>query len=344
MSVTPHLSLHGVVYEVQNDMLIVSRKKEELLHLPVAPLIEGRQTHVANWSQTEDNHFTGRLNHGGVVHIAIDCGHICYWIETDTEQFETIAYFPGIKFNGRYWQTYMSDEHDRKWDKDIDQEVGLSSAYDDLQNPFGHDGAGMTDPGDFPSYLPWNMPARTFSVETDAEWIGFSMPGALPVGVVRLAMQNEKLSINFDVLRPSCEGGVMPRVYLVTGLKGAYDILDEHRLISEKLGLTVKREGNHPTWWTNPEFYYWDEFCRIEQEDPEAAKRKEIITQQNLLGWLNTAKTSIGIQDINMPMEQGCYEYYGDYKPTELMGGIEGFRQLVDQLRMEGTHVAFLPF
>lgn len=40
-------------------------------------------------------------------------------------------------------------------------------------------------------------------------------------------------------------------------------------------------------------------------------------------------------------MEQACYNFYGDYRPTDAMGGIEGIRLLVDRFRTEGTRVGY---
>ncbi len=339
-SAKPVIEWHGWIYEVEGEVLVASHGGVPQIRLPLAPLIEGERTTIEEWREAEANNFVGRLDQGSTVHVAVDCGHVCYWIETDIEQFATLTYFPGLTFQGEYWQTYTSDEHDRRWDIQLDQEVGISSAYDG-PSPFGADGAGMTDPGDFPVYWIWNIPVRAYALQTNAGWVGFSLPGALPVGLVRLSMERQRLSVNFDALRPACEEGMMPRVYLVTGLAGPYDLLDEHRIISDNLGLTVAKSADHPSWWSSPEYYYWDDFCRLQREDPQAAARKEIMTAEQYVDWLHSAKEIIGLREMNVTMEQGCYNLYGDYRPTEQMGGVEGFRRIVDQLHAEGTRVAY---
>ena len=59
----------------------------------------------------------------------------------------------------------------------------------------------------------------------------------------------------------------MPKVYFVTGLQGAYDVLDKHRTISEQLGLVKGKDpAAQPDWWSQPLFKYWDEMCRRHQK------------------------------------------------------------------------------
>lgn len=331
---------HRWLYEIQKDRLIASHAGVVQMQLALAPRIEGETTTVVAWSEPEPGHFVAALDRGGSVHLAIDCGHVCYWMETDVEQFETLTYFPGMTFNGRYWQTYTSDEHDRRWDVDTDQEVGISSAYGG-ESPFhqGWLGGGMTDPGDEPPYWIWNIPVRACSFQTRAGWVGFSMPGALPVGLVRLRMERGMFSLNFDVLRPSCREGAMPRVYIVTGIADPYDLLDEHRIISDNLGLTAKKSATHPSWWTNPEYNYWDEYSRLRRQSRERGEEENPITAKGYLEWLNTTRELVGIREMNITLEQGCYNYYGDYTPVDGLGGVGGVRKLVDDLRQEGARV-----
>ena len=79
----------------------------------------------------------------------------------------------------------------------------------------------MCDPGDKPPGWVWNLPVRACSFSTEqGDWLGLCVPGPLPVGVTRLRMQQQHFSMTFQVLRPACEEGFMPEVYLVPGLAG----------------------------------------------------------------------------------------------------------------------------
>jgi hypothetical protein len=42
-----------------------------------------------------------------------------------------------------------------------------------------------------------------------------------------------------------------------------------------------------------------------------------------------------------MVLEQGAYRCYGDYRPIDTMGSVDGFRQMVDNLREENVRVAY---
>lgn len=348
------IDLNNWRYLIDVNALRISHEGVDLITLPLAPVIEGRQAALSPWKSADDNHLSADIEGGGSVHVAIEHGHVCYWCESPIPRVESLTYFSGGSFTGKYWQTYMSDEHDRKWDVDLDQEVGISSAYDRI-NPFGADGQGMTDPGDFPPYWIWNSPVRAFSLQTDAGWVGFSIPGPLPTGVVRVKMDRHKLALNFDVYRAACQSGLMPRVYFVTenrdgalfwpskkGLRphflDPYDILVAHRKITDSMGLTVKKEGEHPAWWANPHYKYWDEHLRTGHSKVKGVQSGP-LKESDYLDWLNTTRELTGVQALNVTLEQGCYRAYGDYRPTSEMGGVDGVREMVDRLRTEGTHV-----
>lgn len=324
-------------YRIDGELLRISRADAELVTLPLASVMDGVQSTLGGWVRAGDNHFAAETDSGGSAHVGVEHGNVCYWCETPASQLECLTYFSGATFSGDHWQTYMSDEHDRRWDADIDQEVGISSAYDGM-NPFGADGRGMTDPGDYPPTWIWNVPVRAFSLQTHGGWVGFSIPGPLPTGLVRVRMNERKLSLSFDVFRASCQGGQAPRVYLVTGLEDAYDLLHAHRRITDSMGLTVRKEGEHPRWWANPHYKYWDEYLR-QDKSRTSGQPATRITQASYLEWLNTTRELTGIRELNVTLEQGCYTAYGDYRPTPEMGGVDGVREMVDRLRAEGTHV-----
>lgn len=332
-----HIDWNGWNYRIEGAQLSVSRDGSALIALPVAPVIEKKTATLSGWARTGDRHFSAEIDGGGSVHVGVEHGHVCYWCDTPAAQVESLTYFDGGSFAGRYWQTYMSDEHDRKWDVELDQEVGISSAYDRV-NPFGADGQGMTDPGDFPPYWIWNAPVRAFSLQTDAGWVGFSIPGPLPTGVVRVKIERRRLSLSFDVYRASCRGGQMPKVYFVTGCEDSYDVLVVHRRVTDAMGLTVRKQGKHPAWWSNPHYKYWDEYLRTSSGETKGVQSRP-VTKEAYLGWLETTRELTGVRELNVTLEQGCYTAYGDYRPTPEMGGVEGVREMVDRLREEGTRV-----
>ena len=337
----PRIDWNGWSYVLDGDVLHLLRDEEPMAALPLAPIANGKRRSLGPWKSVRADHYRATVAGLGSAHLAVREGHVAFWIETQTKQFETVTYFPETTFEGDHWQSYVSDGWDRKWDKDVDKEVGLSSAYIDIMSVFGADGAGLTDPGDFPPTFVWNMPVRAFNLETEGGWIGFSIPSALPVGVTRLTMKDRRFSLSFDTLRPACREGGMPVVYFVTGLDAAEDVLDAHRVISDRLGLTVKKSGDHPAWWSVPIFKAYLEHYRLTKDEPDPEKQKAVLSTENLLDWTFKVKESIQQDEMLAIFEQGVYRMYGDYTPIDALGGAKGFRKTVDGLRRKGVRVAY---
>ena len=336
-------------YDITKEKMLVLRSGEVQVEICLAPIVEGEQTSIASWSVDGNGLYRAALNRGGSVCLQVREGNLAYWMETDLPQFEKLEYFPGTKFKGNSWQTYVSDGYDRLWEKCVDVEVPVSSAYDDIMHVDGADGAGLTDPGDFPPTFVWNMPTRAFSFKTSAGWLGFAIPGALPVGVTRLKMYQETFTLRFEVLRPACPDGGMPVVYLVTGLQGAYDVLDEERAVSGRLGLTVKKSPDHPNWWAGPGFKAYLEQHHLYKLAEERAAKEHVdcpsmpsmISLEKFASWIRTVKKDLRLKEMYAILEQGAYRYYGDYRPTDALGGPDGFRKLVDELRAENVRMCF---
>ena len=338
----------GWLCEVAGGELRLWRHGCRQASFPLAPLIEGVPALLGGWQKITPEHFQARLDRGGSVHLAIREGHVAYWMETDIVQFQRLTYFPGTTFAGRQWHTYSCDDTDRAWDVNRQTEVPISSAYADIQSVDGRDGQGMTDPGDNPQSWIWNVPVRAAALQTEAglpdgrqaAWLGLSIPGPIPVGVTRFTMDRRALSVTFEVLRSTCPDWGMPVVYFVPGLNDPYDLLDEHRAISDRLGLTVRKPADHPAWWANVSYVYWDEYlCML--KDPDLPEPEKKLTAARYLSWLAAVKESVRVRDINVTFEQGCYNLYGDYTPVPELGGVEGVRKMIDALREEGTHSGY---
>lgn len=335
---------NGWLYRISGDKMLALREGKVRMETCLAPVIEGRQSAITSWHAEGRGAHRADLDTGGSVFLQVREGNLAYWMETDIPQIESLVYLPNTTFDGSHWQSYVSDGCDRLWEKCVDVEVPVSSAYDDLLHVDGADGAGLTDPGDKTPMFIWNMPSRAFSFQTSGGWLGFSIPGALPVGVTRLTMHKEVFSLDFEVLRPACAEGGMPVVYLVTGLQDAYDVLDEERAISERLGLMVDKSADHPSWWSAPGFKAYLEQWRLANEKKDAGEAVDylsLISREKLVDWIHTVKSDLGLEEMFAILEQGAYRYYGDYRPTDAIGGLEGFREMVDQLRDENVRMCF---
>lgn len=335
----------GWAFTVYGSRLVLSVRGEDEAELDLAPVVEGRPTRIVRWQAAAGGGYRGELSEAGAVTLGVREGHVAYGMETDVPHFARLGWFDGATFRGDRWQTFLSDGYDRSWDTRLDVQVPISSAYDDLLHPDGADGNGLTDPGDKPPVFIWNMPVRDWAFQTGSGWIGFTIPGALPVGVTRLTMERRRFSLTFEVLRPSCREGRMPVVYLVPGLRDPYDVLDEDRLVSDRLGLTVRKSADHPAFWSLPGFKAYLEQYRLSREgSKEAGTSRDqpgVVPREKLVGWIRTVKKDLGLGEMFAILEQGAFRCYGDYRPTDELGGIRGFREMVDELRGDNVHLCF---
>ena len=342
----------GWTYLLERRRLRLLFRDEEQVVLPLEPRAGSRRYSLGPWRRVDQQHFRAAVKGVGNAHVAVREGHVAFWMETRVKQFETLTYFPGTTFSGQHWQSYVSDEWDRLWDKDRDQEVGISSAYLDMTSVFGSEVGGQKDPRDKPPTYVWNIPVRAYSLETNAGFVGFAIPGALPIGVTRLSMRDRLFSLSFDTLRPACTHGTAPVVYLVPGLAGAYDVLDEYRVISDKLGLTIRKSARHPDWWSKPTYKASLEYIRRWQEMDRGIpwdkhdqsikdRHMSVITPENLRAWTFSVKKSLQQDEMNVAFEQGIFRVYGDYRPVKTLGGTQGFRGLVDEFRTQGIRISF---
>ncbi len=199
----------------------------------------------------------------------------------------------------------------------------------------------MTDPGDKPPTWIWNLPVHACSFLTaEGDWLGLSVPGALPVGVTRLNMHRQRFSMTFQILRPACEEGQMPEVYFIPGLRDPYDCLDSHRAISEAKGLTVEKSPDHPRWWSHPTFKCWDEVVRLQGgafKYDNQGNPSTVMTREQMLEWLEKVEQSCGLQGrLNIVFDQYWSYRYGSREVTKELGGVAGFRGFIDSLRERG--------
>lgn len=338
------IETNNVRYDIDAGQMTIIQKGQPQIQLDLSPIIEGTKTKIKDWAE-DDGLYSAEVSKGTTAFMQIREGYLAYWLETDIKQIESLMYFPQTTFKGQYWHTYVSDAFDGRQEKALDRMVPIASAYDDLSHPDITDGGGLTDPGDKPPLFVWNMPSRSFSLETEAGWFGLSLPGPLPLGILRLNMEKEKLSLGFDVVRPACSEGKLPTVYFVGSIKDPYDVLDEERLISDRLGLTRKKSPDHPAFWTTPGFKAYLEQERLCKEKIDAgqrdASRLDDLSTEALVNWIHTVKKDQQLGEMYAILEQGAYRYYGDYTPTDQLGGKEGFREMVDQLREENVHMCF---
>jgi hypothetical protein len=264
-------------------------------------------------------------------------GRAAFWVETPVKQFDRVTYLSDGDLSGDVWRTFVSDEYERLWDKNVDASIPLSSAYNDENPDPKFEDGGMTDPDEQPTHWIWNAHVQTWAFHGRDHWLGISVPGPWPVGVTRLKMHKARFELSYDVIRPAATGGKMPVIYFCPGLADGFDALDAHRELSDALGLTDQKIVQHPAWWSNPIFHYWDEWERQAHAGTITADSVHVLN--TIKDWVKQVQKSTGNKSWNIPFEQYCYVTYGDYRPAKNLGTNEEVRAALDAWRKEGIHV-----
>jgi len=334
-------------FVIDGTDLLIQHDGAELMTLPLVPKAEGETFKAGKWRKAEEDHYQMEVSGLGSVHLAIRQGHVCYWVQTERKHFAELRYFPNSRPTQTHWHTFLSDELDRQWTMDENANVPLCNSFM-LGHPDGPDGNGMTDPGDNPPTWIWNVPPRAFAVETpgtsSGRWMGFSLPGPISVGITRLTMERGLFNLRFQELRPTAKEWGPPRVYFIPGLGEAYDTLDEHVVISEACDLMVKHDGPHPEWWSYPSFKAADEIWRLNGHkwilDDGGDNFTTFLTTENWLRWIDQVADYAGLQGgMNLQLDQLFFRGYGAMETISTLGGTEGLRQTIDQLRQRNMRV-----
>jgi len=343
---TFELKNNGISYSVYNDVLTLSRKGVILASFCLSPVVDNVVYRIAEWKQLSENNFGAEASSDISIHFGIENSRPCLWMETQRPFLESIAYLSEGVINGESWHSFIPDEWDRDWDCQLDIEVAASSNYLGMNVDF-EDGAGMTDPGDKPPTWIFNIPAHMCAFKGDSgEWLGISMPLPHAVGAVRYKMNKEKFSLVFEAVQASCTESGCPKVYFESGLNEPYDLCDRHYQLSKELGLTKKQIKAHPEWWAHPYYKSYDDQVRMENKEGGYeghikivdGKPHSALTLKRFKKWHKLVQEKTGLRGkVNAFFDQVYFNCYGDYRRiNDEMGGIEGFRKLIDQWRSHG--------
>ena len=330
------ISISGTQYFLTGDRLKIVQAGDAVLDISLSPVLDGELVKLGEWKQVGEKSFEASLGKWGKAVVSEKYDKLAFWIETPVKQFQTVTYLSDGIVSGQNWRTFVSDEYERIWDKKIDTNIPLSSAYAVSNSPDGTSGGGITDPDDIPTHWIWNVHVRAFAFEGSQRWCGISIPGPWGIGITRLNMHKSRFNLKFEMLQTGCTGGSLPVIYFCPNLADDLSVLEEHRDISEKLGLMDLEPKETPDWHLNPWFGYYDEMQRQLHE--------KLVTQHSsnvmelLDDWVRKVRESCQYDNFNINLEQGCYRLYGDYRPAEVMGSEEHVRTIVDNWRDEGIH------
>ncbi len=332
-----HLDAGNGAYRIVHDVLVMHAGQEPIGTFRLSPLFDGKSAVLAPWTESGGEYSAPIKGQAASVHLAVRSGCLAYWIEGDFEYIERLTYLPGSELCCRNWQSYVSDEHDRTWTMQADRGITVAATVDPDKQKC------QADPGDNPPTWMLCPQPRTVSFEIrDGEWIGFSIPGPLPVGATRFIVDDERFSIVFDSVCGSTRGGSLPAVYFVTALTDAYAVLDAHLAISRDLGL-VREDKPYYAWWSRPMYDTWGQ--QLLYGNPCSAANTP-LTQTNVSDWVRDLEDKSGINDFTVCIDVGWFEHYGDFKAGARLGGTAGLRALIDDLHGGGHKVIlwFCPY
>ncbi len=330
------MTIDGVQYFLIDDRLKIVQMGDMVFDVSLSPILNSKLIKITRWEKIAKNHFEASLGEYGKAIISERFDKLSFWIETPIKQFENVTYLSDGIISGQYWRTFVSDEYEKIWDKKVDTNIPLSSAYAATTSPDGKSDGGITDPDDIPVHWIWNVHVRAFAFKGIERWLGVSIPGPWGIGITRLNMHKSRFNLRFEVLQTGCTEGKMPVVYFCPNLADDLSILDEHRDISEKLGLMDLKPKNPPDWHLNPWYGYYDEMQRQLYEKlitTESSNVMDLLDQ-----WVRKVRESCQHKKFNINLEQGCYRLYGDYRPAKVMGNEKHVREVIDNWRREGIH------
>jgi len=347
---TYQFTIDNTVYNVDGGQLTINRNGIELAAMLIAPIIDDHETAISKWSQQDSDHYVAEVAQDTQVHFAVKHGRPCYWMQTTQRFVRRLTYFTQGVFYGGAWHSFIPDEWDRTWDCRRDVEVAASSNYMGPYNVDGSDGAGMTDPGDRPPSWIFNIPAHHCAFKgTDTQWLGICMPHPHAIGTVRYRMDRLRFSMTYEAVQASCEQGTCPIVYFESGFTEPYQLCQRHYALSESLGLTRKNASeDHPDWWSHSYYKSYDDQLRMEKSEGGFAGHQKlvdgelhsVVTAERIKQWHGLIEEKTGLAGkINLFFDQIYFHHYGGYDKVNVdLGGVQGFRELIDNYRDRGVH------
>lgn len=260
---------------------------------------------------------------GGAATLSVEGQTVCWQFDARRQVHDTLACFTGGQIAAEQWHTFVFNGHDRLWDAAQDVRVPIKSCNavvgEVRANWFG------------------NVPPRVAAFDLGAAgWLGVSLPGALSVAQTTLGFHRGRFGIELSEYRPSADAGPL-RVYLRAGLRSPEEALSFHAEMTRKLGHWRDRR-EHPAWWSLPRWGMYDENCfvgRTSLDAPDA--RDSPLTAARIRAWAEQVRQVTGVDEFFIAYDQGYFRRYGEYVPVDSLGGVEGFRGLIDEMRRRGV-------
>lgn len=163
-------------YSISGDRLRIVQDGDPVFGSCLSPVIDGISYPITSWQKRSSHRITSSLRGAGTVFFEVDHGQAAFWVETSVEPVQNVVYLSDGVISGKHWRTFVSDVHERLWEKNVDADIPVSSAYASIASPDGEVPGGMTDPDDSGIHWIWNVHVRAWAFEGAARWLGISIP------------------------------------------------------------------------------------------------------------------------------------------------------------------------
>src|SRR5687767_14554686 len=101
------LDHNGWDFRIDDHWLSISVGGKAGGRFNLAPLLDEKPMSLGPWKPITPNHFAAQLSdQRGAAHLAVEHGHVCYWVETAQKAFDRVTYFPPSEPTGSAWQSY----------------------------------------------------------------------------------------------------------------------------------------------------------------------------------------------------------------------------------------------
>ena len=308
-----------------------------LVCLDLRPVIDGDRVELGCWTPNGASLTAPMTGRDGRVVLQRQGDWLRYAIAVPMVNMTQLTYFSDSDLYADQWRTFHIVDQDKTWDADRDICVEMATA---AEKPTSPDYRGLVDPGDYPSNWMADTPPRVAAFRLRNGWMMMSVPGPLPIGAAIFRVTKRRFALDFDQVRLTCSEARIPEVFFAFHAPTAEDCLDVHAEVNKSLGFFRERSGC-PEWWSQPYWGVLDEMMglydpkRIGTPPPE----ENPATPEKVAEWATRMERITGIREYLVVFDQCYFARYGEYVPIPRLGGQQGFRGLIDDLRRDGKRV-----
>lgn len=309
------------VYKIEGERLRLYHNNVLSGNFDLAPIIDKKKK-LGRWSQNE-NELIAKVNDmQASVHLSLEKEYLCYWVKTNNDYIDSLTYLPNSEIQASHYQTYVPDDYDNSFAMEENNSIIITPSESAMKN---------TDSW----FLVPQPRAISFRLITDQiKWFGISVPFSLPVSKTLFLIKQGRFSIEFHNYHANNSKGFLPKLYFIPNLNNKYSLLGSHTAICKNKGL-LKDTKPYSPWWSKPILCTFGEQTTHRTELATTA-----LTRERTIEWVKIIEEKTGISDFTVVIDADWFSHLGDYEADEKrLGGTEGLRGLVDQLRERGHHV-----